>query len=169
MEVSWSTRYGAPMTRLALASLITSSLVAAACGGKATSNSSTPVATTCPASVTATVSKTYPDGKLGACHSEHEDGKDIYEVMVTAPSGEIEVELSTDGVITQTEQVVTAMPDPVAKAFAAKYPGEQVSRIERITHPGKGDTFEVKFGAKEATFTDAGEFVEEEAGDADKD
>ena len=154
------------MTRFLLASV----LVIAACGGKAKSSSSaTPEATSCPASVTATVTRTYPSGKLGPCEAEHEDGKDIYEVKVTLPDGDIEVELSPDGVITQTEQVVAAMPDPVAKAFTAKYPGETVSRVERHTHPGKGDTFEVKFGAKEATFTEAGEFVEEEAGDGDKD
>lgn len=155
------------MTRFLLASV----LLAAACGGHAKSPSSpaSPEATSCPASVTATVTRTYPDGKLGPCEAEHEDGKDIYEVKVTLPSGDLEVELSTEGVITQTEQVVPTMPEPVAKAFAAKYPGEQVSRVERHTRPGKADTFEVRFGAKEATFTDAGEFVEEEAGDDDKD
>src|SRR5438105_2253686 len=132
------------MTRLALVTLLV-----AACGGKAKSNSgsqATPAATSCPASVTATVARTYPESKLGDCHSEHEDGKDIYEVALTMPDGApVEVELSTAGVITQTEQVVAAMPDAVAKAFAAKYPGETPSRVERITRPGKGDTFEMKF------------------------
>lgn len=157
------------MNRLVLASL----LVASACGGTAkstASSSATPAATTCPASVTATVARTYPDGTLGDCHSEHEDGKDFYEVAVTTPDGAaIEVELSTAGVITQTEQVVAAMPEPVATAFAAKYPGATPSRVERHTHPGKADTFEVRFGGREATFTASGDFVEEEASDGDKD
>jgi len=138
-------------------------VLAAACGGKAATSSATPVATTCPAPVTATVSKTYPTGTLGPCRSERDGGKDVYEVTVTVPGSEpIEVELSVDGVITGTEQVVLVMPEPVAAAFAAKYPGQTVSRIEHQTEPGKPDTFEVRFGDTDATFTASGDFVSEE-------
>ena len=153
------------MPRSALAVL----LVAAACSGKSKSSPPTPAATSCPEPVTATITRTYPAGTLGPCNATRDDGKDVYEVTVTLPDGTIEVELSPDGVITETEQVVTALPDAVATAFAAKYPGETATRIERHTQPGKSDTFEVRFGAKEATFTDAGNFVREEKADADRD
>jgi hypothetical protein len=145
-------------------------VVAASCGGKSTTSSAMAVATTCPEPVTATVSKTYPTGTLGPCRSTRDDGKDVYEVSVTVPDGApIEVELSVDGVITETEQVVLAMPDPVAAGFAAKYPGATASRIERQTEPGKSDTFELRVGDKDATFTAAGEFVAEQKADAGND
>lgn len=149
------------MTRTGLSSCLLA--LATACGGKAATSSATPVATTCPAPVTATVSKTYPSGTLGPCRSDRDDGEDVYEVEVTVPDGApIEVELSVDGVITETEQVVVAMPAPVAAAFAAKYPGQTVSRIEHHTQPGKPDAFEIRFGDTDATFTASGELVAEE-------
>ena len=143
----------------------------AGCGGK----TSTPATTSesaggCPPAVPAAVTKAFPDAKQGPCEGENEDGQQIYEIKLTRADGsKAEVELTADGTLVATEEVVAAMPDAVAKAFAAKYPGATASRVEKITMPGKGTQYEIKFTGKEATFSEAGDFVEEEKADGEKD
>lgn len=140
----------------------------AACGGKNPKPATTAAAEGCPQPVPAAVTKAFPDATQGPCESETEDGTTIFEIKIKKSDGtSAEIELSPDGTIIATEEVVAAMPDGVAKAFAAKYPGATASRIEKITSPGKPATFEVKFGGKEATFSETGDFVEEEKGEAD--
>jgi hypothetical protein len=136
----------------------------AACGGK-----SHPAATAsknaCPDAVTAAVTKAYPDAKQSPCEAEHEDGKDVFEIKIAKADGsKAEVELTADGTITGIEEVVPSMPDAVQKAFAAKYPGATAMRIEKVTIPGKPAMYELKLEGKEATFTETGDFVEEEGG-----
>lgn len=129
----------------------------------------------CPDAVPAAVTKAFPDAKQSPCEAEHEDGKDVFEIKVTKADGSnAELELTADGTITAMEEIVTTMPDAVAKAFAAKYPGATASRIEKVTPTGKPALYELKLDNKEATFTETGEFVEEEGpegaeGDEDKD
>ena len=140
-----------------------------ACGGHpSTPTKATTVAGSCPPAVLAAVTKAYPDAKQDACKGEHEDGKDVFEIKIAKGDGSrAEVQLAADGTILETEEVVAAMPDAVAKAFAAKYPGATATRIERVTPTGKPSAFEIKFAGKEATFTEAGGFVEEEGGGGD--
>ena len=155
------------MTRTILRTILALALVAA-CGGHHPKSNSTAAAGGCPANISAAVTKQFPDAKQESCKSEHEDGKDIFEVKLSTGA---EVELSPDGMITAVEEVVptASLPEAVTKAFAAKYPGAQVARAEKITTPGKPATYEVKFGGKEAAFSETGEFLEEEGADGDKD
>ena len=140
----------------------------AACGGKNSNPPTTAAAGGCPQAVPAAVTKAFPDATQSPCESEKEDGMVVYEIKIKKADGSsAEIELSADGTIVATEEIVAAMPDAVSKAFAAKYPGATASRIEKITSPGKPAMFEVKFGGKEATFSEAGDFVEEEKGEAD--
>jgi hypothetical protein len=142
----------------------------AACGGKHPAPATASAGGGCPPAVPAAVTKAYPDAKQSACEGEHEDGMEIFEVKITKADGSTaELELSANGTILATEEVVAAMPDPVAKAFAAKYPGAEPRKIERITSPGKPVVFEIAFAGKEATFSETGDFVEEEHGEEDAD
>lgn len=144
-------------------------VLAAACGGHAhtSSPSAAPsaAATACPPAVTDAVARARPNEPVKSCKAEHEDGKDIFEARV----GSVELELSADGTLLQTEEVVTAMPDAVAAAFAAKYPGAKAKRIERVTSAGKPARFEIAFAGNEATFDESGAFIEEEAADGPPD
>ncbi len=138
----------------------------AACGGKHPAHSTAEAGGACPPAVPAAVTKAYPGAAQSACESEHEDGMDNFEIKVKKTDGSAaEIELSADGTILATEEVVPTMPDAVAKAFAAKYPGAEAKRVERITRPGKPAVFEIKFANKEATFSETGDFIEEEHGD----
>ena len=157
---------------------LTPILFAAACGGSHPSptTAAAGAGAGCPPAVPAAVTQAYPDATQQGCKAEHEDGKDIFEVKLTKADGtRAELDVSPDGTILQTEEVVpaTGMPDAVASAFAAKYPGAQASRVERVTVPGKPVTFEIAFvvgdARKEATFSETGDLVEEEAGEADED
>jgi hypothetical protein len=142
-------------------------VLVAACGGHKHSPT-TAAAGGCPPNISAAVAKQYPDAKQTSCESEHEDGKDIFEVKLSTGA---EIELSPDGTITAMEEVVptSALPDAVTKAFATKYPGAQAEKAEKISHPGKSASFEIKFAGKEATFSEAGELVEEEGADKAED
>ncbi len=141
----------------------------AACGSKQSTTTTVSAGGGCPPAVPAAVTKTYPGATQSACATEHEDGMDIFEIKIKKIDGSsAEVELSADGTILATEEVVPAMPDAVAKAFAAKYPGAEARRVERITKPGKPMQFEIKFAGKEATFSETGDFVEEEHDEADE-
>src|SRR4051812_33088477 len=105
----------------------------AACGGHQKSTTTTAASGGCPPSVTASVAKAFPGAKQDDCHAEHEDGMDIVEVRITKADGsKAEVELASDGTIKEVEEVVatTALPEPVAKAFAAKYPGATATKVE---------------------------------------
>ena len=153
-------------------------LILGACGGKPAAHPPAHAAAGgCPPAIAAAVTKAFPDGTQRSCEGEHEDGMDIFEVkLAKADGGTAEIEVSPEGTILQVEEVIAAatLPDPVAKAFAAKYPGVTATRVERVTRPEKGTSFEIKFPGKEATFSDAGAFVEEEAagagdGDGEKD
>lgn len=95
---------------------------------------------------------------------------DVYEIKLTKADGSVaEVELKADGTLLATEEIVATMPDAVAKGFAAKYPGATAMRVEKITQTGKGVQYEIKFSGKEATFSEAGDFVEEEKADGEDD
>ncbi len=144
-------------------------VVLAACGGKHRAPNAAVASEGCPAAVPAAVTRAYPGATQGPCSGEHEDGMDLYEVTITRADGTTaELELSADGAILATEEAVAVMPDPVAKAFAAKYPGAAATKIERITSPGKPAVFEIAFAGKQATFSETGDFVEEEHAEGDE-
>jgi hypothetical protein len=122
----------------------------------------------CPAAVTTAVMKAFPNATIGACKAEHEHGKDLFEVKLTKSSGEkVEVDIAPDGTLLQVEEKITvdALPAPVKKAFAARYPKAKATNAEKQT-AGKDVRYEIAFsidnGRKEATFTADGTFVEEE-------
>jgi hypothetical protein len=123
----------------------------------------------CPAAVTSAVTKAVADGTIRSCRAETEDGRAQFEVVVDSKArGKLEIDVLPDGTIDQIEEKidVSALPDAVTKAFAAKYPGATPTRAEKQTHGDGKISFEVAFtaktGKKEATFTADGTFVEEE-------
>jgi hypothetical protein len=166
IALSSADNYGSPMRTLLGAVLL------AACGGSPRPPATVASAGGCPPSIGAAVAKAYPDATQKACEAEHEDGKDIYEAKIVKADGSTaELELAMDGAILAIEEVVpaSALPKAVADAFAAKYPGAQAERVERVTPTGKAPTFEIAFAGNEASFSEAGAFLEEEHGDGDSD
>jgi hypothetical protein len=122
----------------------------------------------CPAPVVASVSKTFPRLTISACKPERDHGKDIFEVKLMRSGGErLEVDVAADGTILQVEEpmAVDALPDPVKKAFTAKYPRARATGANKQT-AGKDVRYEIAFvvdkARKEATFSANGAFVEEE-------
>jgi hypothetical protein len=100
-----------------------------------------------------------------ACKAEHENGGDIYEATIVMLDGSTrDVELSPDGAILAVEEVipVTALPAAVADAFTARYPEAQPERVERVTPRGRPPTYEIAWGDHEATFSEAGAFIDDE-------
>jgi len=122
----------------------------------------------CPDAVSAAIKKAFPTGTIRSCKAEHEDGADQFEVKVKNGTTKLEVDVAPDGTIKQIEQriAVDSVPAAVMKAFAAKYPKAEATRAERQQHADKSVCFELGFKTEqrkhEATFTDAGAFVEEE-------
>ena len=124
---------------------------------------------TCPAAVTSAVAKAFPKSRVTRCKAEREEGRDQFEARLTrADGGKLEVDVSPDGKILQTEEkiAVDRVPAAVMTAFAARYPHAKVSSAEKQT-PATGEaSYELAFasdhGRKEVTFTESGKFVEEE-------
>jgi len=141
----------------------------AACGGTTATPARAPASTAaCPAAVSAAVTDTFPGATQGPCEAETEDGQPRYEITLTRADGSTaEVVLTADGTLVATEEVVAAMPDAGAAAFATRYPGATPSLVEKITMPATETQYEITFGGKEVTFSAAGVFVGEEAPDAD--
>jgi hypothetical protein len=122
----------------------------------------------CPAAVSAGVRKAFPTATIAGCKAERDHDKDFFEVKLTRAGGDrIEVDVAADGTILQIEEpiAVDALPDPVKKAFAAKYPRAKPSSASKQT-VGKQVHYEIAFrtdrGRKEATFGADGSFLEEE-------
>jgi hypothetical protein len=136
----------------------------------------------CPAPVIASVSKAYPKVTISACKPERDPerdhGVDFFEVVLARPSGDrLELDVAADGTILQVEEsiAVDALPDPVKKAFAARYPRAKATAASKQT-AGKDVRYEVAFvgdkargdkargdkARREATFSADGSFVEEE-------
>jgi hypothetical protein len=121
--------------------------------------------TACPAAVTDAAKKAFPDATVTKCVAE----KSSFEVkMQRKNKSMVELDISAKGEIEQIEEVVavSAIPAPVTKAFAAKYPKATMLKAEKQTKADKSVSFEIAFkadkGMKEATFTADGTFVEEE-------
>lgn len=124
-------------------------------------------APSCPTAVTDAIAKAFPKSKVDRCKAEKEHGHDQFEVRVTkSDAKKAEVDVAPDGKILQVEEKVAPaeLPAAVKKAFAAKYPKAKAERAERQT-AGSDVSYEIAFGAKEATFKADGTFVEEEAED----
>jgi hypothetical protein len=123
----------------------------------------------CPEVVTAAVTKAYPQAKVGSCKLENDHGKVQYEVKLEHNGRKVELDVSPEGTILQTEEIVplTSVPSKVMAAFEAKYPKAKATRAEKQSQSSGKVSYELKFldagGAKhEVTFSEDGTFVEEE-------
>jgi len=124
----------------------------------------------CPDIVTGAVTRAYPHAKVGSCKQESDHGKVQYEVKLETPNGRrLEVDISPEGAILQTEEIVplASVPIKVMAAFEARYPKAKASRAEKQSQSSGKVSYELMFhdagGAKhEVTFGDDGNFVEEE-------
>jgi hypothetical protein len=147
-----------------LASLLAFASVAEAGDGKAA-----PSPSDCPAAVTTAVAKLYEGSTINKCKPEVEHGRAQVEVKLTKKDGaKIEIDFTKDGQVIQVEEKVAldAVPAPVMKAFATKYPGAKAERGEKQTHADGKVFYEIAFqgpkGRKEVTFAEDGTFTEEE-------
>lgn len=121
----------------------------------------------CPGPVADTVAKAHPGARVLSCKKEMEKGKPQYEVKLNSKGTRLELDVSPAGEILQTEEKVplSSVPVPVLSAFAARYPKAKPSRAEKQTKADGQVTYELAFrrGRKiEATFDEAGKFVEQE-------
>ena len=124
----------------------------------------------CPAAVTSAVAKAYPDGTISACKHVVEDGHEQFEVKLARKAGgTLELDVSPDGKILQTEEPIdlTAVPDAVLTAFTKRYPKAKPTGAERQVQADGTTSFELHFVGdkgkpRAATFSQHGKFVEEE-------
>ena len=124
---------------------------------------------TCPNSIYEAARGAYPSSRVSACKEEREEGRVQYEVkLIHGNEGAIELDVSPEGVVLQTETVVAVgqVPSEITKAFNLKYPNTRVTRAERQTKRDGAVTYELAFavhGKKhEATFKQDGTLLEEE-------
>jgi hypothetical protein len=107
----------------------------------------------CPARVTSTVKKAYPNARMLSCTAEHDEETIVYEVRIRTAGGKtIEMDVSPDGNILVTEEAVAvrAIPPAVLKALLAEFLDAAITDAERLTY----DDGEVLY---ELTFTSSGE------------
>ncbi len=122
----------------------------------------------CPAAVRDTVMKAHPAARLKTCKPEKDNGKLQYEVKITAEGKPLELDLTPEGLLLQTEEKVPlgTVPAAVLSGFQTKYAGTKPVAAEKQTKADGKITYEVAFERdgkrSEATFTDSGAFVEEE-------
>jgi len=123
----------------------------------------------CPAPVTSAVKKAYPGAKIASCKREKAEGATQYEVRVSRHGlKKTEIDVSPAGEILQTEEQIAlkSVPEAVSKGFAGKYPTMKFDRAEKQTKRDGKVTYELAFTDKmkkhEATFSEAGAFIEEE-------
>ena len=128
-----------------------------------------PPAAGCPDTVKSAIAQAFPKSTISKCKAEREHGHDQFEVkLVRADGTKAEVDVAADGKILQIEEgiAVDKVPAAVMKAFAARYPKAKVDTAEKQTPAAGAPSYELAFttdtGRKEATFTEAGQFVEEE-------
>ncbi|MGH7270714.1 MAG: COG4705 family protein [Polyangiaceae bacterium] len=132
------------------------------------SASSAAGASGCPAVVQQSIDKSYPTATITACKAEHEDGQDQFEVKLDDHGQKVEVDVTPDGRILQTEVAIPLdqVPTAVTVALAKKFPDAKPTKAEKQVRTGKGTFYELKFPAtpkaREVTFGDDGTFVEEE-------
>jgi hypothetical protein len=112
----------------------------------------------CPKPVTGAIAKAYPKASVKSCKAEGAS----FEARLAHP--DLELDIAADGKILATEEkiAVTALPNAVKKAFAAKYPKAKAERAEKETTADGKVTYEIAFGKTEVTFAADGTFVEEE-------
>ncbi len=122
----------------------------------------------CPPAVRGAVSKLHPGARVGSCKPERDNGKLQYEVRISEAGRKLELDLTPEGGLLQTEERVplNGVPPEVRSGFASKYPGVTAVAAEKQTKAGGATSFELAFDRAgkrhEATFTDQGAFVEEE-------
>jgi hypothetical protein len=120
----------------------------------------------CPSVVTEAAAKAVPGGKIIACKAEREHDKQQFEIKLDSDGKRIELDISPEGAVLQTEERVelAMVPAPVMTALAAKYPGSKAERAEKQTKTGSGVSYEIAFvdqGKRhEATFSADGTFLE---------
>jgi Putative beta-lactamase-inhibitor-like, PepSY-like len=124
---------------------------------------------TCPEPVTAAINKAYPASTVTSCKKEVEKGTTLYEVKVTTKqASKVEVDVTPDGKIVQTEEKVSleAVPKAVMDGFTAKYKDAKATGAEKQIKADGSIQYELKFVAgkkkKEVTFSEGGKFLEEE-------
>src|ERR1700736_6594803 len=77
-----------------------------------------------PKAVVDAVKARFPDAELKGASKETEDGKTFFEVEIVNKKVELDVELTTDGDITEIEKDIDVkdLPKAVSKALEEKYP-----------------------------------------------
>ncbi len=124
--------------------------------------------TVCPGLVTGAAKKAYAEGTITSCKKEVDHGVTQFEVKLEVKGAKIEIDVTPEGKIVQTEESVeiAAVPAAVMKTFSAKYPKAAPSKANKLTAADNKVSFEVVFqdGKKrhEVTFAEDGTFIEAE-------
>ena len=122
----------------------------------------------CPTAVKEAVKRLHPTARLASCKPEKDQGKLQYEVKISSEGKPLELDLTPEGLLLQTEEKVPlgSLPAGVLSAFRSRYAGIEPLAAERQTKADGKTTFEVAFERdrkrREATFSETGSFVEEE-------
>ena len=123
----------------------------------------------CPGPVLAAVERAFARSTISSCKTEREHGREQLEVKVVKADGaKVEVDVSPDGELLQTEETIALdqVPAAVMKAFAAKYAQAKVTTAEKQTPASGAPSYELGFATakrrRAATFQQDGTFVAEE-------
>ncbi len=92
-----------------------------------------------PKAVVDAVKARFPDAEIKGAEKETEEGKLYYEIEILNKKEEMDVELTTDGAITEIEKDVDYkdLPKAVSQALEAKYPKAEFDEVEEVTKVDK--------------------------------
>ena len=99
-----------------------------------------------PKAVTDAVKAKYPKAELKEASKEVKDGKTVYEVETKLSGKGLDLTVSADGKILETEEeiAVADLPKAVTSAIKAKYPAGTVKTAEKVTKTeGNTTSYEV--------------------------
>ena len=125
-----------------------------------------------PGAVTATVKKRFPTAQTIKASKETENGKTEYELTIKDKGHNIDVTVTPEGAMTGFERRIEEkeLPEAVAAAAKAKYPGGRIERVEEVVNVKDGkeslDYYEFRVTAAdkkiwEVCFTQAGKLAKD--------
>jgi hypothetical protein len=96
-----------------------------------------------PKAVRESIKERFPGAKLTSIEKETEEGKVVFDIELKHEGRKYEMDIKEDGTIVEIEKEVAAkdLPEAVAKALEAKYPGGKIKEIMEVNKvDGKKET-----------------------------
>jgi hypothetical protein len=124
-----------------------------------------------PAAIKKAIKKKFPKAEIEKATTEVEDGKTTYEVLLEVDDRPVDVAFKADGTILEIEREIPIkeIPAKVAKAFAAKYPGAKIEKVEVVTKGEDGPAVYEMTIKTEVVFTAKGKLVKAKEKEEDDD